>query len=53
MFFGAAANYAVYYTQISTERQSSESDTIDYELSCLYSTCPSNSSNVGYKVENG
>lgn len=47
MFVAAAANYAIYYTQIDQALKNSETDDVLYELSCLYSTCPSEKSNLG------
>ena len=52
MFLAAAANYAIYYTQIDETLKNSESDDVRYELSCLYSTCPSDKSNLGKWYQN-
>ena len=52
MFVAAAANYAIYYTQIDQTLKNSESDDVRYELSCLYSTCPSEKSNLGKWYQN-
>ena len=52
MFVAAAANYAIYYTQIDQILKNSESDDVRYELSCLYSTCPSEKSNLGKWYQN-
>ena len=52
MFLAAATNYAIYYTQIDETLKNSKSDDVRYELSCLYSTCPSEKSNVGKWYQN-
>ena len=52
MFVAAAANYAIYYTQIDKALKNSETDEVRYELSCLYSTCPSEKSNLGKWYKN-